>query len=291
MLLDDREYHVHHGDNIPFMADMPENSIDMCLYSPPFPAVFSYTPLPEDFGNAEEESEIKIHLSFLFRAVLRVMKPGRVMAVHCKPIVLMKRSGKQGIYDFPGLLIRLARRAGWVYDHQWMIRNNPQAQAITTKSRALQFSGLESDRAQSRGSISDYVLKFLSTGSNEVPIDSDGQLSRNDWIKWAEPLWDDIRMTDTLNVVEARSESDTRHICALPLPLIDRLVRLYSNPGEIVFDPFTGIGSTGYVALKHDRRFMGCELKDEYHAAALKNLARAVRMREERTMGSLFATV
>jgi DNA modification methylase len=113
-----------------------------------------------------------------------------------------------------------------------------------------------------------------------VPVDSEGDVSRNEWIEWAECCWADIRETHTLNVREARSEEDTKHICPLQLDVIDRLVRLYTNPGELVFSPFTGIGSEGYVALQRGRRFYGCELKPEYHAQALKNLASAKKRHE-----------
>jgi DNA modification methylase len=278
LLNDDQIFHVHHGDCIPHLHEMLEASVDFSVYSPPFPSVYSYTSEACDLGNTEDlKHEIKLHFGFFFRGVRRVMKPGRVMLVHCQQIVRMKRAGGEGIYDFRGLLIRLAQRCGFVYDYDWLIRKNPQSQAIRTKSRALQFAGLEKDRAQSRGAMGDYLIKFLTPGENAVPIASEGQVSRNDWIDWAEPSWEDIRETDTLNTEAARGESDTRHICALQLSLIDRAVRLYSNPGEIVASPFAGIGSELYTAIKLGRRAYGCELKDEYHAECLRNLERAAR--------------
>lgn len=166
----------------------------------------------------------------------------------------------------------------YVTEHCIVTHNS---QAIRTKSRELQFSGLESDRARSRGAMPDYLLKFRAKGDNAAPVDSDDQVSRNEWIKWAECCWSDIRETNTLNVAEGRAESDTKHICPLQLDVIDRLVRLYSNPGEIVFSPFAGIGSELYQALLLGRRAYGCELKAEYHAAALKNCERAISRRAE----------
>lgn len=129
------------------------------------------------------------------------------------------------------------------------------------------------------------MLKFRAPGENAVPVDSEGEVSRNDWIKWAESCWPwtDIRETDTLNVSEGRGEDDTKHICPLQLSVIDRLVRLYSNPGEIVFSPFSGIGSEGYVALKLGRRFYGCEIKREYYDAAIANLDRALVARQDQS--------
>ncbi len=284
LIPDGQDYIVHHDDCIAHMADMPPRSVDFAVYSPPFPAVYSYTSLAEDIGNSESQAEFKLHFGFFFRHLFPIIKPGRVMICHCTQIVRMKRAGGDGVFDFRGLLIRLAERAGFTFDYDWIIRKNPQSQAIRTKSRELQFAGLESDRARSRGAMSDYLLKFRVPGENAVPVSSRGDVSRNDWIEWAEACWDDIRETDTLNVVEARSESDVRHIAPLQLGVIDRLVRLYTNPGEVVFSPFAGIGSEGYASLKLGRRFYGCEIKKEYYDVCLRNLDRAVRLRDEDQM-------
>lgn len=267
---------VHHGDCIEHMATMPAQSVDMSVFSPPFPSLYSYTNSDRDIGNSEDlNRDAKLHLSFFYRQLARIIKPGRVVMVHVAQIPRMKRSGGVGMFDFRGFNIRLAERAGLVFEYDWCCRKNPQAQAIRTRSRELQFVGLEADRAKSRGSIPDYLLKFRTPGENATPIDSEGQVSRNDWIKWAEACWDDIRETDTLNLRGTKGPDDTRHVCPLQLEVIERLVRLYSNPGELVFSPFTGIGSEGYVSVKLGRRFYGCELKDEYYHTARKNIANA----------------
>lgn len=283
-----QEYVLHLGDCIEHMATMPPRSVDCSIYSPPFPALYSYTNEESDIGNSEDlAGETKLHLSFFYRQILRVIKPGRVMVVHVTQIPRMKRNDERGgMFDFRGLNIRLAERAGFIYEYDWVIRKNPQSQAIRTKSRELQFSGLETDRARSRGAMGDYLIKFRVPGDNTAPVNSKDQVSRNEWIDWAECCWSDIRETETLNVRGTKSENDTRHICPLQTEVIDRLVRLYSNPGEIVFSPFAGIGSEGYVALKNHRRFYGCELKPEYHAKALENLAFAIEERRvsERTL-------
>ncbi len=274
--------HIHHGDCITHMATMPPASVDFSVFSPPFPSLYAYTSEAGDIGNSENlRSDAKVHLSFFYNQLSRIVKPGRAVVVHVMQIPRMKRSGEVGLHDFRGLNIRIGERAGLVYEYDWMVRKNPQAQAIRTKSRELQFSGLESDRAKQRGTLGDYLIKFRAPGDNAVPIDSKGDVSRNDWIEWAECCWTGIKETDTLNVSEGRGEDDTKHICPLQLPVIDRLVRLYTNPGELVFSPFTGIGSEGFVSLKLGRRFYGCELKAEYHAAALKNLERARAFRHE----------
>ena len=282
----DEPYRLHFGDCIPHMASMPAACIDLAVFSPPFPSLYAYTSQAEDIGNSEDlKGEAKLHLSFFYRQLARVVKPGRACVVHVAQIPRMKRSGEVGLFDFRGLNIRLAERSGLVFEYDWAVSKNPQAQAIRTKSRELQFAGLESDRARSRGALPDYLLKFRAPGENAVPVDSEGEVSRNDWIKWAESCWPwtDIRETDTLNVSEGRGEDDTKHICPLQLSVIDRLVRLYSNPGEIVFSPFSGIGSEGYVALKLGRRFYGCEIKREYYDAAIANLNRALASRQDQT--------
>lgn len=291
-MLGEREYHVHKGDCIPHMAELQPGLFDLAVFSPPFPSLYAYTSEACDIGNSEDlRGEAKIHLSFFYRQLARVLKPGRVAVVHVAQIPRMKRAGGQGLFDFRGLNIRLGERAGLVFEYDWAVRKNPQAQAIRTKSRELQFAGLEADRARSRGSLPDYLLKFTAPGDNAAPVKSAGEVSRNDWIAWAECCWADVKETKTLNVADGRGADDTKHICPLQLDVIDRLVRLYSNPGETVFSPFAGIGSEGYVALKRGRRFYGCEIKPEYHDACLANLERALRERrsESRTLFDVVA--
>jgi len=270
---------------------MPPASVDFSVFSPPFPSLFAYTSRAEDIGNSEDlRGEAKLHLGWFYAGLRRVLKPGRACIVHVMQIPRWKRSGEVGLHDYRGINIRIGERAGLVYEYDWAIRKNPQAQAIRTKSRELQFSGLESDRARQRGALADYLIKFRAPGDNALAVDSEGEVSRNEWIDWAECCWSDIKETDTLNVREARSEEDTKHICPLQLGVIDRVVRLYTNPGELVFSPFTGIGSEGYVSLQRGRRFYGCELKPEYHAQALKNLAKARKVHEANSK-TLFDTV
>lgn len=284
-------WRLHHGNCILRMPNMPGECVDFSVFSPPFPSLYAYTDMADDIGNSDDlRGEAKLHLSFFYRQLARIIKPGRVCVVHVMQIPRMKRCGEVGLHDFRGLNIRLAERAGLVFEYDWCVRKNPQSQAIRTKSRELQFAGLESDRARSRGALPDYLLKFRTPGENSVPVLSKGDVSRNDWISWAECCWTDIRETDTLNVAEGRGEDDTKHICPLQRGVIERLVRLYTNPGEVVFSPFAGIGSEGYVSVKLGRRFFGCELKDEYFRAAGANLQRAERLAAEESK-SLFDAV
>lgn len=283
MIRDHEQYAIHHGDCIPhMMEEMSEKSVDFSVFSPPFPSLYAYTSLSEDIGNSEDlRGEAKIHLGFFYRALARILKPGRVAVVHVTQIPRMKRSGEQGMFDFRGMNIRLGERSGLIYEYDWAVRKNPQSQAIRTRSRELQFAGLESDRANSRGSIPDYLIKFKAPGINQVAVDSPHDVTRNNWIEWAECCWMDIKETDTLNVKEGKGKDDTKHICPLQLGVIERLVKLYSNPGELVFSPFAGIGSELYTALKLGRRAYGCEIKPEYYETAIRNCERSIRSRNE----------
>lgn len=276
-VLEGREqYAIHHGDCIEHMASLPGEVFDLIVYSPPFPSVYAYTSEESDLGNSESAREYKLHFGFFFKQIVRLLKPGWVMMVHCAQIPRMKRAGGRGLADFRGLLIRLAERAGFVFEYDWLIRKNPQAQAIRTKSREMQFAGLESDRARSRGALGDYLLKFTAPGDNQTPVCAEGQVSRNEWIELAENCWRDIKETDTLNLDGTKTGDDTKHICPLQLGVIDRLVRLYSDPGELVFSPFAGIGSELYSALKLGRRAYGCELREDWRARAMVNCERAI---------------
>lgn len=281
LLNEDQRWAAHHGDCITHMANMPAASVDFSVFSPPFPSLYAYTSSEADIGNSEElKGEAKLHLSFFYRQLVRIVKPGRVIVVHVAQIPRMKRSGGSGLFDFRGLNIRLGERAGLIFEYDWVVRKNPQAQAIRGKAWELKFEGVETDRAMSRGALPDYLLKFRVPGKNSIPVDSLKEVSRNDWINWAEACWSDIKETKTLNGEKgkrnARGADDTRHICPLQLEVIERLVRLYSNPNEIVMTPFGGIGSESYVSLKLGRRAYAIELKDEYYATLCKNCERAL---------------
>jgi len=288
VLLSKGETHrIHEGDCITHMADMPAASVDFSIFSPPFPSLFAYTSEPCDIGNVNEiRTEAKLHLAFFYNQLVKVMKPGRVVIVHVAQIPGLLRNGELGTTDFRGLNIRMAQRAGFIYQYDWLVTKNPQAQAIRTHSHKLLFVQLERDRAKNCGAFGDYLIKIIAPGENAVPIDQ-GSITRQEWIDWAEGCWpwSDIRETDTLNVREARGKDDVKHICPLQLGVIDRCVRLFSNPDDVVFSPFAGIGSEGYIAVKRYRRFYGCEIKREYIDAARRNLKRAEEARADESKG------
>lgn len=274
------------GDCIEVMRRLPAASVDLAVFSPPFSSLYTYSASDRDLGNCRGSSEFFDHFAYVVAGLLRLMKPGRLVACHCQQVTTQKaRDGEIGLVDFRGDLIRCFQAGGFIYHGEVCIDKNPQAQAIRTKSKSLLFVQMEKDASWLRPALADYILVFRAPGENAVPIKPD--CTRDEWIEWAHPIWYHIRESDTLHVAEARDEKDEKHICALQLPTIRRCIRLWSNRGETVLSPFAGIGSEGYEAVLSGRRYVGIELKEGYAAVAAKNLARAEAKVAE---GLLFAT-
>jgi DNA modification methylase len=185
------------------------------------------------------------------------------------------RNGVIGLDDFRGDIIRSFVARGWVFHGEVAIDKDPQAQAIRSHAKGLLFVQKNKDRSWLRPALADYVCVFRKPGENGVPIRED-QITNDEWIQWARPIWYGIDETDTLNVRVARSDDDERHICPLQLGTIERAIKLWSNPGDLILSPFAGIGSEGVVALQLSRRFIGIELKPEYYEVAARNLADAL---------------
>ena len=264
------------GDCIEAMAAEPDNSIDLSVYSPPFIALYTYTASERDIGNCTSGEEFFEHFGYAIRALLRVTKPGRLSCCHVAQVpAMLERDGWIGMKDFRGDTIRAFVANGWIYHGEVCIDKDPQAQAIRTKSKGLLFVQMRKDSSWLRPALADYILVFRKPGENAVPILPD--LTNEDWIEWARPIWYGIRESDTLRVAEGRESDDGRHICPLQLGTIERCVRLWSNKGDTVLSPFMGIGSEGHVSLTHGRRFIGCELKPEYFRQAVRNLETAER--------------
>src|SRR3990167_5296276 len=264
---------LHEGDSVDVLPTLPAASVDFSIYSPPFVALYTYTNSERDIGNCATRDEFLAHYAYVVREVLRTTKPGRLSAVHISQTTMQKaRDGVIGLSDLRGAVIDLHAREGWIYHGEVCIDKDPQAQAIRTHSKALLFAQLRKDASWLRPALADYILVFRKPGDNAEPIHPD--ITNEDWIEWARPIWYNIREADTLNVREARSDDDDRHICPLQLGTIERCVRLWSNPGELILSPFAGIGSEGYEAVRLGRRFVGVELKQEYAEAAVRNLTR-----------------
>jgi DNA modification methylase/superfamily II DNA or RNA helicase len=262
------------GDSAERLAELPDQSVDLSIFSPPFQSLYVYSPTERDLGNSASPDQFWTHYGYISAELLRVTRPGRNVCVHVAQVTTTKAGdGVIGLRDFRGDMIRHMTDAGFVYHGEVCIDKDPQAQAIRTHSKSLLFVQLRKDASWLRPALADYVLVFRAPGDNQVPVKPD--ISNEEWIEWARPIWYGIRESDTLNVRPARSADDERHICPLQLGTIERCVRLWSNKGETVLDPFAGIGSTGFEALRHDRRFVGVELKPEYFNVARGNLSRA----------------
>jgi DNA modification methylase len=259
------------GDSCERLAEIPDNSVHLSVYSPPFDSLYTYSPSLRDLGNSKSRDEFLEHYGYIIRENLRVTMPGRDACVHVADVPTTKAvHGYMGLTDFPADVTRAYRDAGWVYYGKITVDKDPQAQAIRTKSHALMFVTKERDSAWLRPALADYLLIFKKPGGNPVPVKSD--VTNEEWIEWARPIWYGIRETNTLNARLAREEQDERHIAPLQLDFIERCIRLWSNPGETVLSPFGGIGSEVYMAVKLGRKGISVELKPSYWRTAVENL-------------------
>jgi len=259
------------GDSCERMAEIPDDSVGLSVYSPPFASLFTYSPSVRDLGNSASRGEFFDHYGFIIRENLRITMPGRICAVHVQQLTTTKgHHGVIGMTDFRGDVIRAYMDAGWIFHGEVTVDKDPQAQAIRTKAQALMFVTKNRDSSMTRPALADYLLLFRKPGDNAVPIKND--VSNEEWIDWARPVWLDIRETNTLNERVARDEADERHICPLQLDFIERVVRLWSNRDETVFSPFAGIGSEIHTAVRLGRRGLGIELKPSYWRTAVGNL-------------------
>ena len=259
------------GDSCERLAELPDESVDLSVYSPPFASLFTYSPSSRDLGNSATRDEFIEHYGFIIRENLRVTKPGRIACIHVQQLTTTKVThGYTGLTDFRGDVIRAYIDAGWYFHGEVTVNKDPQAQAIRTKAHALTFATKNRDSSGTRPALADYLLLFRKPGDNAVPIKND--VTNDEWIEWAQPVWWDIKETNTLNVRVARDDADERHICPLQLDFIERCIRLWSNPGEVVLSPFAGIGSEVYMARKLGRYGLGCELKPSYWRTAVDNL-------------------
>jgi DNA modification methylase len=269
-------YQLMLGDCVERMAEIPDGSVDFSIFSPPFLSLYVYSESERDMGNSRSPNEFFEHFSYMLEELYRVMKSGRVVAVHVAQVAsTLNNDGVIGIKDFRGQVIDALIAHGLIYFGDVTIDKNPQAQAIRTHSKSLLFKQLHKDASWLRPGLADYLLIFRKPGEPETPILPD--ITNEEWITWAHPVWYDIRESDTLNVAEARTNQDERHVCPLQLGLINRAIRLWSNSGETVLSPFAGIGSEGYEAIKLGRKFIGIELKESYWQTAKRNLDRASR--------------
>ena len=287
------------GDCVEIVAEIPDESIDYSIFSPPFASLYTYSNSDRDMGNSKTRAEFYEHFAFLVGSLFRVLKSGRLVSFHCMNLPTSKtHDGYIGIVDFRGELIRMFVAAGFIYHSEVVIWKDPVISMQRTKALGLLHKQLVKDSAMSRQGIPDYLVTMRKPGENKKPIDgeldhwagedftSSGRYSIDVWQRYASPVWSDINPSNTLQYRSAREHNDERHICPLQLDVIHRALQLWSIGGDMVLSPFAGIGSEGYEAIKMDRRFIGIELKRSYYEQACRNLIAAEKAINE---GQLFA--
>lgn len=276
---------MHLGDCVEVVRDIPAESIDYTVFSPPFASLYTYSASDRDMGNCADSDEFMQHFSFLVGELFRVTVPGRLLSFHCMNLPTSKtHHGYIGIRDFRGDLIRLFESHGWIYHSEVCIWKDPVTAMQRTKALGLLYKQLKKDSAMSRQGIPDYLVTMRKPGDNPKRVTKDeDSFPVGLWQRYASPIWMDINPSDTLQFRSAREHNDERHIAPLQLQVIERAIELWTNPGDTVMSPFGGIGSEGYVALQLGRRFIGAELKRSYWKQACENLKAA-----KRVMGDLF---
>lgn len=314
------DFAIYNGDCVEITRGLPDNSIHYSIFSPPFASLYTYSNSDRDMGNCRSDEEFFEHFRFLIRELYRVMIPGRLVSFHCMNLPTSKaHHGYIGIRDFRGDLIRAFEAEGFIYHSEVCIWKDPVVAQQRTKALGLLHKQLVKDSAMSRQGIPDYLVTMRKPGDNPEPIagmleefigegldvsreayEKHAEKVRAEgrepwpfemwrsvfiWQKYASPVWMDIRETNTLQYKSARDEKDEKHICPLQLDVIARGVELWSNPGDIVFSPFAGIGSEGYQAIKMGRRFVGIELKESYYRVAVNNLRMAVQEAFDELLG------
>lgn len=293
---------LFHGDCVEISASLPDDSVHLSVFSPPFSSLYTYSNSDRDMGNCKDDAEFFEHFKFLVPQLFRITKPGRICAIHCMDLPTSKQHhGVIGLRDFPGDIIRCFEAEGWIYHSKVTIWKDPVTAMQRTKALGLLHKQVKKDSCMSRQGIPDYLVVMRKPGVNPEPVTHDNETFPVErWQRFASPVWASIHGIDAkgFSVVVnpasdvpdkcgidagetlqrcGREENDERHICPLQLQVIERCIELWSNPGDVVFSPFTGIGSEGYQALKQGRKFVGAELKESYFKVACENLAMARR--------------
>ena len=267
---------VHLGDCVKWTRRMPDNSIDYSVFSPPFADLFVYSNSDHDMGNCKDDAEFAAQLKYLIVELFRIIKPGRNVSFHCMNLPTTKmRQGFIGLRDFRGTLIRAFQDAGFIYHSEVCIWKDPVTAMQRTKALGLLHKTIRENSTMSRMGLPDYVVTMRKPGDCESRVTHGDDLPVAMWQKYASPIWDDIDQGRTLNKMPARDENDEKHMCPLQLDVIERCIHLWTNPGELVFSPFTGIGSEGYCSVRMGRRFIGTELKPQYWNLAVQNIEEA----------------
>lgn len=281
------KFALYNGDCVTVAEQLPNESVDFQIFSPPFANLYIYSDDLRDMGNCKNTDEFFTQFDYLIPHLYRTLKSGRLCAVHCKQLAKYKgRDGASGWIDFRGDIIRHFETAGFQYHSEVVIWTDPVLEMQKTKTQRLLYCQLQRDASLTGIGMPEYLVLFRKwTDGEQVPIrhyknveaaeiengTEEQVIDLEMWQRYASPVWFDIRRTDVLNVKTARENKDEKHICPLQLEVIRRAVKLWSNPGEVVFSPFGGIGSEPYIALEQKRKAIGVELKPSYFAQMVKN--------------------
>lgn len=296
------KYAIYNGDCVEVMEDMPSDSIHCSVYSPPFGGLYQYSSSERDLSNSSSYEDFLAHYEYVVKELNRVTMPGRMSAVHCMDIP-SSNSGTDSYLDFPGDIIRMHERNGWKYAGRHAIWKEPLAVRLRTMQKNLAHASLVKDSMDCGIASADYLLLFRKAGKNRIPVAHDngmmsyagerevppellryrgyrGKQTENlfshwIWRQYADCMWDDIRIDRVLPYKQSKDPEDEKHVHPLQLDVIERVVQLRTNPGEVVFTPFMGVGSEAYVPVLLGRKAVGVELKTSYYRQAVKNLGHA----------------
>lgn len=294
------EYALYNGDCVEVMQNLPERSIHLSIYSPPFGGLYHYSSSERDLSNCRDYAQFFEHYAFVVREIARLTLPGRMTAVHCMDVP-SGNSGVDHLVDFPGDIIRLHEKEGWNYIARYAIWKEPLGVRNRTMAKNLAHKTIVEDSSRCSVASADWLLVFRRRGENKVPIahphgllgyagerqipaellkyrgyegnQIENRYSHWIWRQYASAFWDDIRIGRVLPFKPARDQEDEKHVHPLQLDVIDRVMVLWSNPGEVVLTPFMGVGSEVYGAVMAGRKGVGIELKPSYFRQAIANLA------------------
>lgn len=292
---------LYHGDCVDVTRALPADCVALSVFSPPFSSLYTYSNSDRDMGNCKDDREFFAAFGFLVAELTRVTAPGRVCVLHCMDLPTSKQThGVIGLRDFPGQIIQAFTAKGWIYHSKVTIWKDPVTAMQRTKALGLLHKQIKKDSCMSRQGIPDYLVVMRKPGANARPVvHTNESFPVERWQRYASPVWaslhglDDkgfrivvnpaagipdkcgVDMGETLQRDGARESNDERHICPLQLQVIERAIELWSNPGDVVFSPFAGIGSEGYQALEMGRKFIGVELKESYYKVAVNHLRQA----------------
>jgi hypothetical protein len=301
-------YAIYNGDCIDMMQSLPDDSVNMSIYSPPFVGLYHYSSNPRDLSNAESREDFLEHYSFVVEQIQRVTMPGRMSLVHVAEVP-DSNVGKDNYFDFPGEVIRLHQKMGWRYIGRRVIWKEPLWVRLRTLQKSLQHQAVVEDACCAGVASADHLLVFANKGDNQIPVtyptgfdyyagespmpddvlkfknhtgkQTENKYSQWIWRQYASSVWDDIRMENVLPFRDSKDPEDERHVHPLQLDVIERGVQLYTNPNETVLTPFLGVGSEAYAAVKLGRKAIGAELKPSYFNQAIKNMSVAANPKLE----------